>query len=236
MLAKLDGCQHFDLWPESHDLHDELAIVGIGDLEHVAAVLLDAMALIGMPALRGDPAGGPGGELQRRPLDFTAGEYAVAAAEVLVELGFRDFLRRGVLHEGILDRVHREAAEVLAQVAPGVQVPVVAVMHEALRRDFALGDAILVAVVVADEEPRASQERGRNDAEPGSVTFPALGLKDADALLDFFPGVIAAAEDGAQALDEGGDLLTQKSRLQVTEELQRGEEGVDLGGIEPEAG
>src|SRR5205823_2689305 len=53
-LAQRRRGEHFDVGPEFHDLHDELAIVGVGDLEQVTAVLLHAMALIRMPALRGD--------------------------------------------------------------------------------------------------------------------------------------------------------------------------------------
>jgi hypothetical protein len=43
-----------------------------------------------------------------------------------------------------------------------------------------------------------------------------------DAFFDFLPGVIAAAEDAAQAFNQGRDLGVQEPGLQVREELQGG--------------
>ena len=109
-----------------------------------------------------------------------------------------------VLEDSILDRIHCKATQVFPQVAVRIQVPVVAAVHEPLREDLALGDAILVAVVVADEEPRGLQERCGDDAEPSGVTLPAFELEDSNALLDLLPGVITGAEYRTQAVNWAG--------------------------------
>src|SRR5689334_12867349 len=110
---------------------------------------------------------------------------------MLVELLGGDFLRARVEEARLADRVDGEAAKVVAQVAPAIEVPVVAVMHEALRRYLAHRLLVLLAVVVADPELGALQHRGCDDAEVLWIAGAALGLEDADALLHFLPRVIA---------------------------------------------
>src|SRR5438045_1313051 len=194
------------------------------------------MALLGVPALRADPAGRAGRELQCRPLDFPAGENPVAASEVLIELGFRHFVRLRIFQNGALNRIHREAPQVFPQVAVRIEIPVIPIVHQALRGDFTLGHPVVVPVVMADPEARALQQRRRDDAEPRGVALPAFRVKDADARLDLLPGMIAPAQDRVQPLDERGDLPIEQARLQIAEELQGRQQRVDLGRIEPEPG
>src|SRR5438067_12806572 len=146
-----------------------------------------------MPVLGRDPARGLRREAQTRRLDVAAGEDAVAGAEMRVELGVRHFVRLGVDKASVADGVDGEAAQVLSPVAPGVEVPVVAVVHEPLRRHFALGLLAASAVVVADPESGALEHRGGGDAEMLRVAGAALGSADADALPDVLPRVIARA-------------------------------------------
>src|SRR2546422_3346610 len=62
----------------------------------------------------------------------------------------------------------------------------------------------------------------------------ALGLKDADALLDVFPRRLAA-EDRAQALLQRPDVRLEEAGLQLCEERVHAEERVRLAGVEPQA-
>src|SRR2546427_7837031 len=62
----------------------------------------------------------------------------------------------------------------------------------------------------------------------------ALGLEDADALLDVLPRRLAA-EDGAQALLERPDVRLEEAGLQLGEERVHAEERVRLAGVEPQA-
>src|SRR5881396_1385185 len=62
----------------------------------------------------------------------------------------------------------------------------------------------------------------------------ALGLEDADALLDVLPRRLAA-EDGAQALLQRRDVGLEEAGLQLGEERVHAEERVRLAGVEPQA-
>src|SRR5439155_20464611 len=63
----------------------------------------------------------------------------------------------------------------------------------------------------------------------------ALGLEDADALLDVLPRRLAA-EDGAQALLQRPDVRLEEAGLQLGEERVHAEERVRFAGVEPQAG
>src|SRR5438552_19170133 len=62
----------------------------------------------------------------------------------------------------------------------------------------------------------------------------ALGLEDADALLDVLPRGLAA-EDGAQALLQRPDVRLEEAGLQLGEERVHAEERIRLAGVEPQA-
>src|SRR5213080_941949 len=62
----------------------------------------------------------------------------------------------------------------------------------------------------------------------------ALGLEDADALLDVLPCRLAA-ENGAQALLQRPDMRLEEPWLQLGEERVHAEERVRLAGVEPQA-
>ena len=61
------------------------------------------------------------------------------------------------------------------------------------------------------------------------------GWKMRMRLTHLLPRMVAAAEDRAQASDHRRHLAVEQARLQVGEQLQRGEQRVDLGGVEPQA-
>ena len=106
----------------------------------------------------------------------------------------------------------QEAAEVVAQVAPGVEVPVVAVVDEALRGDFAFGDAVIAPVVMADGRVvSVLRSAADGNTEPGGVDLRGARVeRTANALFNSRPGVIAASQDGSQALQK-----TRRARLRV---------------------
>src|SRR5438552_6565831 len=62
----------------------------------------------------------------------------------------------------------------------------------------------------------------------------ALGLEDADALLDVLPRRLAA-EDGTQALLQRPDVRLEEPGLQLGEESIHAEERVRLASVEPQA-
>src|ERR1700741_3322877 len=66
------------------------------------------------------------------------------------------------------------------------------------------------------------------------VAGAALGLEEADALLDFRRRVVARAEDGAQALAQRLGLPVEHAGLELAEHAQRREERQHLRSVEPE--
>src|SRR5206468_4441180 len=94
-----------------------------------------------------------------------AGENPVARPEYGIELGFRDVDRLRLTNARIAHAIHREASQAFSHVAPRVEVPVLAVVHEPLRRDLALGLLVARAAPVAHEEPLAIEERARGGLE-----------------------------------------------------------------------
>src|SRR5205807_6114942 len=156
------------------DLHYELTVIGIGALEHVAAVSLDASALLRVPVLSRDPARRARRELERCPFDLAAGKDAVAARQVFVELTPGHLLRLRLAKLGGPDGVNREAAQALAQMAVSIDVPVVAIVNEPLRRDLAFGLAVLVPVVMTNPQARALKKRHGYNAEVRGLGFSAL--------------------------------------------------------------
>ena len=136
----------------------------------------------------------------------------------------------------MLDGVHREGAQPVAQVAPGVEVPVVAVVHEALRGDLALGGLVGAAGVVADDQALAAQQRRADGLEMIEVEFARADGLDADAAVHLLGGVVGGAEQPREAREQRLDLRPQQpAGVEVGEQVLHGEQRVDLLGGEPEA-
>ena len=144
-------------------------------------------------------------------------------------------LRRGVEHRRVPDRVESEAAEVLSQMAPGVEVPGVAVVHQTLRRDLALERLTACAVVVAQRQASPLPQRTRDLAEPragragrlAEDAYPARHLAAADVL---------GREQLLDPLLDRRELAVEQAGLEPVQQLVRRGEGVQLAGVEPQAG
>src|SRR3546814_9292955 len=109
--------------------HQQLARRSVGHFQLVAAVGEITPLLLRMPVLVGHPARGLGAEHDRGHALGRAGEDAVAAGQVLVELRVVDVARRGVELARAGNAVDREAAQRFLLLVPGVEVPVVAVVR-----------------------------------------------------------------------------------------------------------
>src|SRR5690606_14321264 len=158
-------------------VHQQLARRAVGHLQLVAAVGQVAALLARVPVLVGHPARRLGAEQDRGDALGLAGEDAVAAAEVPVQLGLVD-VDGGLLQAArARDAVDREAAQALALVVPGIQVPVVAVVGDALRRYRALRGLVGGAGAVFEGEP-APPEHGRADGAEHVLVQAARAVRD----------------------------------------------------------
>ena len=104
-----------------HDVHDQLAVVGVGHAQHVAAVREKRALLIRVPALASDPARPFRREAQYRPGDALAREDAVARSQHFVETLIGDIQGARLEDLGVFDGVDREGGQAVPQMAPGVE-------------------------------------------------------------------------------------------------------------------
>src|ERR1700733_6217884 len=115
-----------------------------------------------------------------------------------------------------------------------VHVPVISIESESLRRNLALRDLIVAAVVMPDPQTPTLQSGGSSGTEMHRIRRAALRLKDADALLDLFPRVIALPGQRAQARHEGQYLRPEQSGLQSLECPECRKERVNFGRRKPQ--
>ena len=166
----------------------------------------------------------------------SAGEYAVARAEVAVEREVGDLARGLVRHRRAAHAVEGEAPQPVPQVAPSVEVPVLAVVHEALRREGAFQGLVPRPAVVDDSDPAAREQRLADGAELGGADLAARGVQDPDAPGHLRGSLPAASEELARALDQRLDVRPEQARVHLLEQLPEREESPDLGLVEPEPG
>jgi len=105
-------------------------------------------------------------------------------------------------------------------VAPGIEVPVLAVIHQALRRDFALGGFAAAAGEVGDGQALAAQQRGADLLEMRELELAFAQAHDQDAAADFLGGVLGAAEQAVEAGDQRLDVGRQNAAgIEVDEQM-----------------
>ena len=189
-----------------------------------------------MPVFVGHPARGLGAEHDRRPALGLAGKDAVAAGQVLVELRLVDVARLGVEHARGGDPVDGEAAQRFAVVVPGVQVPVVAVMGDPLRRDGAPGLLVGRARAVVEGELLALEHRTGHGTE-GLLVQLARAVRHHPH--PFHRPAPAAGLFGQQRLDpllERRQRAGQHAAAGARQQLLRRKQRVQLLRTQPQAG
>jgi len=125
-----------------------------------------------------------------------------------------------------------EAAQFFAQMAPGVEIPVVAIVDEALRGKVAFRLAASVAAQIADV--RAAARRGVGQGlEDAGVRLPGGGAQHPHPAYQFTLALVCAVQEFFDALPERGEI--EQAGLGFFEQFLRGQQGIQLGGREPEA-
>src|SRR5690606_17668360 len=192
--------------------------------------------LLRMPVFVGHPARGLGAEHDRRHAPRRPRTDAVAAGEVAVELAFGDVAGLRIEGARAADAVDREAAQRLAVVVPGVEVPVVPVVGDALRGHRAPGLLVGRARAVVEGELLALQHRRAHGAERLLVHAPAAVRDHAHA---FDRPVLAGRMLVEQLVDarlQRRQRARQHPATAAREQLLGGQQRVQFVGIEPQAG
>ena len=118
--------------------------------------------------------------------------------------------------------------------APGVAVPVLAIVDEPLRADLALGALVGAAAHVRDPQPLAVEHGVRDQLEVRQRDLARTEVDDADPPLHLLGAVLARAEQAPQAREQRLDVRLEEARLQVREQVLHRQQRADLGGVEPE--
>ena len=120
--------------------------------------------------------------------------------------------------------------------APGIEIPVVAVMVESLRRDFPFGHLVGASGVVSDDEALAAEQGRADGLEMIEMEFAGADGLDADAALHFLNRVVGGAEQAGEAGEQGLDLRSEQAAgVEVREEVLHGQQGMDFLGGEPQS-
>jgi hypothetical protein len=90
-------------------------------------------------------------------LGFTR-KNAVAGSEKLIERFDGDFRSFFVNSSNGADTIQRKPPQTIAHMAPGIEVPVVAIMNKSLGRDFSQRDLVTGASVVLDFDALAPSQ------------------------------------------------------------------------------
>jgi hypothetical protein len=134
-----------------------------------------------MPDFTRHPACAFDTEEQHGLLRLAAGENSVTAGELAIERLIGHVLGRLFSDRRGFDRVDAERAQGLALVAPRIEVPVVPVVHEPLRRDLALERLVLLASPMPYAQPPSGQQRRAECAEVRRFDFARADRQDPDA-------------------------------------------------------
>ncbi len=234
-FSQFAGGNHFHIRPIFEDVHDQFTGVAVGDVQFIAAVTESLTLLLRVPLFIGDPAGGLGTEAQVGGVFWRTGEDAIAFTVVGIEFFFAGIV--GGNGEGFdgLQAVEGEAAQLLAPVAKGVEVPVAAIVDEALRGDGAFAGLVACAAVVENTQSAALQDGAGDLTEMAHCRGACGHLQDADAAADVGMSAAAVGEQVLQTFFEGGDGGGENTGLEFVEQVLRDQQGVKFFSIEPEA-
>src|SRR3954470_22461673 len=120
--------------------------------------------------------------------------------------------------------------------APRIDIPVLAVMDEALRRNFATCFLIASTAVVSNLQPTALKHRRSGDPEI-LRRHRALGqMQNPNALVHFGTGMCAAPDRRLEPLEQRRDVRTEQTRLETLQQPLHGEQREDFSVAEPKAG
>lgn len=221
---------------KAQDVADQFAFVGIGHAQGVAAIGVQLALLVGVPDLVLYPASAGGTEGEFGPVFGRSGKDAVAAVKLLPHGLQVDVFGRGVQNVGCFDGIDGKAAHAFAQVAPGVQVPVVAIVDELLGREGALQRFVAGAVVVQDQDLFALEGGFGNGFKRGQGQAAFTGADGAHALSELLWVQALVAEHVVQPFAQGLELGAEQAGVELLDHALDGHERQDFVLREPEAG
>jgi hypothetical protein len=191
--------------------------------------------LLRVPLLALGPPRGRHAEPQHRRLVRRPGEDAIAGPQAGVELLGRKLLRRLGQDLRSAQRVERKAAEILAHMAPRVQIPVRAVPDEPLRADRAAANFAAGAAEIDDLELLSPQHRCAHDAEIILLHRPVARANDFETLVQLLLPELSGGQQRFDSSPERLQRLGQQPRVELPEQLLDHQQRVQLVARQPDA-
>ncbi len=189
-----------------------------------------------MPLFICHPAGAFRGETEDGGVLRCAGEDAVAGGEMSVEFGIGKIGGGLVEDMGRLDVFDGKAAQGVALVAPGVEIPVVAVVDEALGGDFAAGFGVAATAEITDGKALAAQHGIRHGLEISVGGRASGNAQDADAPRNLGLPEVLQGKNLPDLVAYRRQHVVEQSGLDAAQQLLRAHQGVEFPAIEPQAG
>src|ERR1019366_4134791 len=178
--AELVWRDDLDVGAIPQDVHREFVVLREGNGQHQMASRLDELSLLGMPDLTGDSARDVRFKAQDSRVRRGTGEDPIAAAKVRIEHFIGDLVRWSVADLGAPNRVQGKAAKAVAQMAPGIQVPVRPVVNQTLWRDLTNGFFVTEATPVPQVQTVPGQGRHAHQLETFDIDRTGCHVQDAN--------------------------------------------------------
>jgi hypothetical protein len=108
---------------------------------------------------------------------------------------------------------------------PGVEVPVVAIVRDALRRDFAGVGLVAFAVVVIDDEALTLQDCIHDGLKMTRVFVARSEADQAYARADFVCAEMAVLQDAVDTRMDRAQMVVEQAGYKFAEQMLEGDEG-----------
>jgi len=181
LLAQRQRRDDFGIRAVFQDIHQQLFRIAVRQFQFVTAILEHLSLLLRMPVFIGHPARRVRRKTDRRPRLGLAGKNSVAVGQVRIEFSRITILRRHIENLRVIDTIQREAAQRVATVIPRIQIPVVAIVCEALWRYLALGRLRRRTCAITETQTLAPQHRASDIAKHRFVDLARLARDHTNA-------------------------------------------------------
>ena len=163
-----------------------------------------------MPFLAGHPPGRLRRKPQHRFFSVLPREDAITRPQNLLKLQLSDILRFWLLNTLCsLNRIDRKASKPFPEVTPTVEIPVVTVMREALRRDRTARHLAGPAIEMLQFKPLTTQQCVRDHTEYLTICLTGSHMQHPDPTGHLFGRVITRIKQPPNATSQRLDVRFQ---------------------------
>src|SRR5487761_2602974 len=153
-----------------------------------------------------------------------------------IELLFRHVNAALRQSPGCGDAFDRKTAQRISLVAMRIQIPVIPVMNETLRGDYARTGLIVPARMIVDTQTVSLQQGTRHRLKTDRLNIASGHAQDMHSPCNLIAIQMPACQNFFDAILDGFELRVEQSGLDLRQQLLRGQQRVDFSRTEPESG